>query len=237
MKVRTFIFLIVLVTYIIPCGAANPVHPILEDGKSWIWETIDPHLSEEDMSIYNITVCGDTVVENIDCRRLCMTYVNRNNKKSYIAAYEDGGRLYVFSEDKKIFIEMLDLSLQVGDLVNDWSVIREDIVNVNGTACRRLVIGADSNEVAIWVESIGSNIDIWMVPIEMPIGVYMRMVECRLNGTVIFTNDDFNSTTSITPVINESPTDSTITYDLSGRKVEYPNPGTIYISGGKLVTK
>lgn len=220
------------------CCAINPCHPILEEGKSWIWEIIDPHDSVEDIAVYSVTVCGDTVVDNTDCRRLCKSFINRDYRDSYIAAYEDDGKLYVFSYDEKRFIEILDFSLKTGDPVIDWSVIREDAVDVEGESCRRLFIGDDNNEIAIWVEGIGSNTDIWLSPVTKPIGVYMRMLECRLNDKVIFSQDDFRgTTTSIMPVIYETNTDNYVIYDLHGRKTKSPNPGTIYISSGKLFVK
>lgn len=236
MKITPFILSAAIGVSAIVCSATRPVHPILEDGKSWTWEIIDPHDTGEDMAVYNVTVCGDTIVDNIDCRRLCKSFVNRDYRDTYIAVYEDAGSLYVFSEDEKRFKKMLDLSLQTGDQVIDWSVVREDAVDVDGVTCRRLFIGDNGNEIAVWVERIGSNTDMWMSLVDKPIGVSMRMVECQLNGKTVFTQNDFHGTTTGTiQVTNENVTDNTVIYDLSGRQIESLTPGQIYISGGKLI--
>ena len=238
MKANTFILSAAIGASAIVCSATNPVHQILEDGKSWTWEIIDPHDTGEDMAVYNVTVCGDTIVDNIDCRRLCKSFVNRDYRDSYIAAYEEEGKLYVFSEGEKNFIEILNLNLHTGDPVIDWSVVREDAVDVDGVTCRRLFIGDAGNEIAVWVERVGSNIDMWMSLVDKPIGVYMRMVECQLNGKTIFTQNDFHGTTTGTiQVTNENVTDNSVIYDLSGRQIESPTPGSIYISGGKLIVR
>ena len=66
----------------------------------------------------------------------------------------------------------------------------------------------------------------------------MRMVECQLNGKTIFTQNDFLGTTTGTiQVTNENVTDNSVIYDLSGRQIESPTPGSIYISGGKLIVR
>jgi|GEM_PF-1467178 len=221
---------------------------LLTDGK--VWHCVDAWL-EEGSKIernFSITVCGDTTVENRHCKKLCMVYEDSPLEKKYFPMYEEGTRIYDFVPDtlqygKQQLRLLLDFGLKVGDKAFRWDddreVIREDVISVKGHTYKRLTINTKdkSGEDIYWVESIGASNDFFITMIEKPTGysLYKNMVSCYdKNGVCLFEREDFSTAGAAGVAVVESGTkhSSSKIYDLTGKRVDNPRKGEIYIKDG-----
>lgn len=218
--------------------------PILVDGRSWVWEQRNLHESQKEPYVFIIEVCGDTIVNNVKCKKLRRSSISEDNNPYYMAAYEKDKHLYYHTQD---FIEMHDFNLKQGDeleykVENDvensgFKVIKEDTVEAHGTIRRRLGFGYNSEVSFYWVEGIGAHSDSWITLIPMVPGNCLRMVECRDGDKIIFTYDDFFMSTAgvMNTVCDKQSQKAREMYDLSGKPVTSPRSGNIYIIDRKPI--
>ena len=99
-----------------------------------------------------------------------------------------------------------------------------DIDNANGV-----------DVVASWVEGVGAP-DARSWATHMPADYDLRMIECRQDGEVIFTAEDFTHQSGIREV-NADGAKRAGTYDLQGRRVDHPTRGLYIINGKKTLLK
>ena len=99
-----------------------------------------------------------------------------------------------------------------------------DIDNANGV-----------DVVASWVEGVGAP-DARSWATQMPEGYDLRMIDCRQDGEVIFTAEDFTHQSGIREV-NADAAKLTGAYDLQGRRVDHPTRGLYIINGKKTLLK
>lgn len=120
-----------------------------------------------------------------------------------------------------------------------------DTIEVNGIKRRRVRFdGAFAYNIkkepteCIWVEGIGSNApDMLNFPIVVPTTPMSDKIftECYKDGKCIFTEADFHAPalTELREIeASDKAADGTL-YDLSGRRVDQPRRGQIYVSNGR----
>jgi len=181
-----------------------------------------------------------------------------------ITAYDYGSRVYELSgynkDEQKLSVSpLMDFALIEGNVQercpaghynevlgkeHNLSVKEINTLTVNGVERKEIVLtsnaGPDGTPVC-WVEGIGSSADVWISlqpdadGQEYPAG-NARMIECRQDGEVIFTADDFTykyehaSIRELTA--GSAPADGAL-YDLLGRRILRPAKGQIYLQSGR----
>lgn len=233
---------LVFVFVCISIASAKEYQPMLTDGKAWKWEIKN---SMHGDYTYIIAVNGDTIVRGQACKKI---YYGKASDPSDVesladrctAAYEEDGKVYVDTYGDR-FTKILDFSMQVGDSLynKNLTLTNDDYVEVNGKKVRRLKFKWYDWDTSsfVWVEGIGTNKDEIFVQLSFPTNGYQgaRMLECYDNGKLIYTADDFLKdwdTDGITLHTTEKTTDGA-TYDITGKPINAPHKGDIYIKEGK----
>lgn len=230
MRTRLFSIALLAAVSIIPTEAQT----LLEDGKTWhmverMYYSDD--LQETDRP-YTITVCGDTAVGEVQCKRLAKTYQDGLEQSTFFAALEQDGRLYIVNEDSHRAI--FDINLSVGDADGiEGSVKAIDYITVNGIRRKRLTMERWGH-LQYLVEGIGLSDDWRREPIANSYYNVLQSVE--QNGTTIFTVKDFEAgTTSVKQVKDSSDHQHQPACDLSGNPVSNNTHGKIIIRDGKKI--
>ena len=175
--------------------------------------------------------------------------VYEHGEEHYASEEIDGEWVDIYQPDYKV----IDMSYRAGR--NDWNyswgrtVESEDTIRVNGIERRRLTFASGDeyrkgNE--YWVDGIGPNRISWAyagypLPTCMDAFNYAYFTEIHDNGELVFTAKDFevapikSTTAGIGAVANEEADVNGSLYDLSGRRVQKPVCGGIYVCGGKKV--
>lgn len=191
---------------------------------------------------YTISVGEKTVVDGRDCRRLSIVYdeTGDNMFREDLVAYEEGGKVYVHNFPEADPTEdgwhlMLDFTVHKGDVATDYGskVVEEDSVEVGGQIYRRLSCGN-----FYWVEGVGPNTDCWACNTYIITMMQTHeMLECYDNGKLIFSKADFtkeaykNSDNGVESIEVKQDAKGK-TYDLSGRRINTPRKGEVYIQDG-----
>ncbi|MBD5327130.1 MAG: hypothetical protein HDR99_01465, partial [Bacteroides sp.] len=71
---------------------------------------------------------------------------------------------------------------------------------------------------------------------EMPADYDLRMIDCRQDGEVIFTAEDFTHQSGIREVSADGAKRAGA-YDLQGRQIDHPTRGLYIINGKKTLLK
>ena len=202
-------------------------------------------MTEEYETDYSLSVVGDTIVEGLECKK--MKKVTDAAGEAYINdttfVFYENNVGQVFIVEGKYLTCVMDFDYLEGEWVFDMidefpafsmkPFLKEiDKVSVNGVErkrykfdCKYIVEGIGCSRYIFWAENNDWDESQTEVTLE---SVYE-------NGECIFTKEDFMAP----PSANESvtaetvrPADDTI-YDLMGRRVVKPQPGTIYIRNGQ----
>ena len=180
--------------------------PVLSEGKSWEVATVKTDSPSDTTGIYDIYVAGDTLVNDITCKKIAI--VPKDNQKSSMTAvaYEENGKVWKITEDGTKEL-LFDMGLDVNDSFDAGYVIKSDIITLNGVSRKRLVIdsGADCDDYLFYVvEGIGISSDKWV----FNFGVgneneYAVMLSCKENGETVFTAEDFKMKNEYVPLVRE----------------------------------
>lgn len=213
---------------------------------------------------YDIAVCGDTIVDGIACKLLESCPVDEPANKTRLVGYEGNGRVYnVIPRDdaaatgsRATFLPLMDFTFFCHEDIAEYSSAdngayigpKEDVVvrNVNikeidGGNRREIVI--DNTEGTIcWIEGVGANFSgntTWLTAFPLLSNgksTITYMIECRQDGQVIFTADDFTHKYEHASIreltAGSTPADGAL-HDLLGRRVAKPAAGSIYIKDGR----
>ena len=122
-------------------------------------------------------------------------------------------------------------------LVGDGMVvIVDDSILVRGSTYRRLKLKKPNRSTGMtWVEGIGFDKFEPLDHVSSYFSDFTWVMSVWDNGECVFTEDDFNAPAITSGVITaeaERPADNRI-YDLMGREIHDPQPGTVYIRNGK----
>ncbi len=242
--IKTAFFFITLC--FISSMAQTTYKPILSNGKIWEAATInryhnEPNEPNDTTGRFRVTVIGDTIVNDINCKKIEIVMIGSRLELATAIAREENGKVWRINEDGSQTL-LLDMSLTIGDQVDAGYVIAEDVICVNGTQRKRLLIdsGVDSSgEDYLYyiVEGIGINKDKWIIDGGLGIAndnEYCSMTSCIEDGKVIFTSSDFGIPYSSISTVKTDSSNEAI-YDLFGRKVTTPSKGSIYIKANKKI--
>lgn len=212
----------------------NTYKPLLTDGKSWKWETHHEMWNKDTYA--TITVCGDSIVGGKKCKKLLFGDIS-DEDSYYKVAYEDDGAVYTYYDNK--FVKVLDFNMQIGDVTDGghYKVVDKDVVDLEGETVRRIKLQLNdwSDKYIVWTEGVGPNTNYYYTALAIVDGTSQRMIECRDNGKLIYSADDFMQgwgTNGIAaPAVGKASHGTT--YDLSGRATTTTKRGEVYISDGK----
>ena len=105
----------------LPCKSQT-----LSDGK--VWNFVQRMYEHEDIErAYTVTVCGDSIANELLCKKLVKVYHDTPNIQTAYAVFEKDSKVYgVYGEQTKL---LLDFCLGVGDKANEvGSVISVDYI-------------------------------------------------------------------------------------------------------------
>ncbi len=185
--------------------------PVLSEGKSWevttiSWDYENFPNSNDTTGYYAVSVCGDTIVNNLTCKKI--EIVPKGNQKSSktAVAYEKDGKVWNVNSNGEMVL-IFDIGLHQYDEVDAGYVVKEDYISVNGFNRKRLLIdsGIDSDDYSYYVvEGIGISSDKWVS--KLGIGnenEYTIMLSCSENGEIVFTKEDFSKQDDYVPLVRE----------------------------------
>ena len=185
--------------------------PVLSEGKSWevttiSWDYENFPNSNDTTGYYAVSVCGDTIVNNLTCKKI--EIVPKGNQKSSktAVAYEKDGKVWNVNSNGEMVL-IFDIGLHQYDEVDAGYVVKEDYISVNGFNRKRLLIdsGIDSYDYCYYVvEGIGISSDKWVS--NLVVGnenEYTIMLSCSENGEIVFTKEDFSKQDDYVPLVRE----------------------------------
>ena len=221
---------------------ADSYKPMLTNGKEWKCRDVNVMMGNHD---FTVTVCGDSIVDGLVCKKLLYKYEEGSGYADrYEAAYEENGKVYLCDEmgKREKFILLLDFTISEGDKVaSGMEAVDEDVATVDGQQVRRLKFDSSAADgiTTIWVEGVGASVNRFCTTMEWPTNGYVGsyMLECRDNGRLIYTAEDFqkgwlvNGITTTEAVSNRT----SATWDLSGRRIKTHNIKEVYIKDGKKI--
>ncbi|MDE6512665.1 MAG: leucine-rich repeat domain-containing protein [Muribaculaceae bacterium] len=217
---------------------------IITPGKSWTMARGSETLT--------FTVDRDTLVRDVPCRVIACS-----DGKEYIAT-EESGMVYAFSDrfgeadpdynafpiagsgeiDQRIYrVNGAECAYMEYGL---WMIDNAVDLNVNGRPFKEYLIAENNdnsgNVVASWVDGVGApDSKSWAVVMPEDFQT-LRMIDCRQDGEVIFTAEDFTYQSSISEISADAAARQGV-YDLQGRRVTTPTRGLYIIDGKKQLIR
>ena len=217
------------------------LEPILQTGRKWAIETWVP--GEPDYEPYavhsTIEVTGDSIMP--DGR---MVKVIGSIYGVTAVGYENDEGVFVKGKPidgvEQEFKEIITFNVNVGENLLPGPVSRiENVTFLNHT---RKVVFFDYTRYdypVYWIEGIGSPACQYMESSRypQPPGVHKRITECWQEDELIYSMEAFNVANSIRETKDATQIAKAHVYDLFGREIADPQPGTVYIRNGrKFVT-
>ena len=188
-------------------AASQPTFiPILSEGKSWQVAAYndDPN---DIIKVYSVSVGGDTIVNNLTCKKIDVVPKDSHMATASPVAYEENGKVWKVEENGQMVL-IFDVGLHLNEQFNGVAhVVGEDFVCVNGVSRKRLTIdsGCDCvNYMYYVVEGVGISLDECVMYLGVGNGSHpCRMVSCSENGETIFTYEDFSKQDDYVPLVRE----------------------------------
>ena len=230
---RTFFYLLVLFAVSLSANAEEESKRLLVDGRVWKMMNVTKEYYPDkgwcsDTTFYSVQVKGEVEFEGKKVSYIDLGY------NDFLYMYEDNTGVYRYNSYegwRKVF----DFNLKIGEkdpfLGEGFSVDVIDMIEVDGIAYKRWIIGKD-----IVVEGVGSlndglRLSDWFTP-----SVKTCLYAVYDSDKCIFTKADFTkeATGIRDPKIKVEPTGKTL-YNLSGRRLNTVPRKGIYIKDGKKV--
>lgn len=179
--------------------------PYYELGKSWVYKSWSPYLSDEDAVYIKITVVRDTVVDNRHAFILMNENMYVKEKPTYSIGAEENGSVCAYSEEQKKFYPVFDFGLDTGSVIDisffdGFEEIKAgaaqvtNIRNINIEKNERKVLTLqsypDKGAKHYWMEGIGSFDDFPMRLTEKPVGYIETLMECYLGDECLYKKDN-----------------------------------------------
>ena len=249
---KRFYRLIAIIIFAVAAGSGmisladngNPaLEPIYQTGRSWIWIFSDPddEFIEDSWAYYfKERVVGDSIMP--DGR--IVKVIERGDEITYLA-YENEEGVFIkkletneFPYEEPNFIKRMTFNVEVGDKY-PWSTVTaiENLTFLNHTR-KTVFFSVSSDEQSVcWIEGIGCPTFFHIIepmPIVLPTGGWsLRLYECWQDDELIYSEAAFKEATSMKEIVDGQEADNSHVYDLFGRKIADPQPGTVYIRNGK----
>ena len=201
-KIMLFLLLLMLMGITGVQAQESEYLPVLTEGKLWEVATINRDYPTDTTSFYNITVAGDTLVNNYMCKKIMIVPKYNQGDVMTAIAYEENGKVCTVTKNGDMEL-LFDIGFHLYDLVDMGYVAEEDVICVNGINRKRLLIdsGIDCEDYTYYVvEGIGISTDKFILTAGSSIGnenEYAIMLSCSENGETIFTYKDFKITPTI----------------------------------------
>ena len=200
--------------------------PVLSEGKSWQVATYndDPN---DIIKVYSVSVGGDTIVNNLTCKKIDVVPKDSHMATASPVAYEENGKVWKVEENGQMVL-IFDVGLHLNEQFNGVAhVVGEDVISVNGVSRKRLLIdsGCDCvNYMYYVVEGVGISLDECVMYLGVGNGSHpCRMVSCSENGETIFTYNDFYKKKEYVPLVREGVVWEYVGY-YQEDEMEYDNP-------------
>ena len=224
--------------------------PLLEEGKRWnyIFDFAWAGAPKEYNYYYSYFVNGDTVINNITCKKI---YMEKDGSVTYKAAmYEDGQKVYCFNNNSTDSELLYDFGLCRYDKMpvekENVEVLckytkQSEYEGVNRKEIYWIMIDSYMSEdyvermmsldndiyLSEWIEGIGSTQDLFFtLPYD---GNYSHMISCEQNGKTLYQDSYY---TGIIDIRTNSNVSSQI-FDFSGRRLNSIPEKGMYIKGGR----
>ena len=221
--------------------------PVLTEGKVWNCLYKDLSLSGNDPIKFQISVAGNAVVDNKNCKKLLFHYPGGERKDYTVNAYEEGKKLYAYYYDGgEAPTLLIDFNLKKGDERQDdeqwYKVLDVDSVTTGDNVKRlRLKIdgGSNTEKCTYWIEGVGATEDNWVTQVPRPTNGETKMLEsCYDNGVCIFQNDKLPDymKSGITSIRTTKAMDGK-EYNLSGCAISGNRHAGVVIKNGKKILK
>ena len=183
--------------------------PVLSEGKSWevarlSHNPVDGKGTMDTINTYTLSVCGDTIINNLTCKKVLIVSEDSQESSKTAVAYEENGKVWNVREDGEMEL-LFDIGLHPYESFFDGYVLAEDFVRVNGVSRKRLNITVDYDDVNsdyYVVEGVGVNNNFLLRGHTGDIGPCV-MLSCSENGEIIFTKDDFTKDDDYVPLVRE----------------------------------
>ena len=222
-----------IITAIIVAASFNSsaAQELLTDGKVWncVQRMYNDQTAEYDRP-FTITVVGDTIIGDMECKRLEQFWNDDTATLSHFAALERDARVYLVIDEEQR--EFLNFNLSVGDIDGyAGQVVSVDEVVVNGVSRKRITIDRDGH-LQYLVEGIGLSDDYLRYYEQNSFyNVVLSVIE---GGTCVFAARDFKSdTTHIHSADASSENFSGLSFDLLGRPIIDRTKKAVVIKNGK----
>ena len=212
---RILFFLVIAISC--PCRAQTQYMPFVEDGKVWTMKCDNSDRPWASDYVFSYYLEGDTVIDGKECKKLYSFNAGNNNSTAYISAlYEIDGKVYFIPANKEGSYMLYDFSVPVNETTSineflhphDWPPFtmknyERRPVNLMGTERSCLLVKSVTHEGGFntgwWIEGIGSEngpLDTWSFGAH---GKRTFLLECAVNGKVIFSNSDFSTSIKSAP--------------------------------------
>ncbi len=230
-------------------GAVIANAELFTPGKSWLFKSWNIHEPGSEY-YYKEYVDGDTIIDGITATRLRCESLDSEGGTWYRAALEDDGKVFrLYGEDGEKVL-LMDFNVTVGekmDVVLDGDMVEPILegyytvgeileMEIEGISRRVIAFGtAPDYRDHYWIEGIGSPDNAYLTWFASHIGDLCEMVECYEDGKCIFSKERFDQLVSGVEERIVSPSEEVRLYDLSGRPVQTPRKGEVYIKGSEKV--
>ena len=218
-------------------------HRMLVNGRTWNYMSVYFISPVPDTVYHSVTIEGPVEFDGKQCYR-----IGKDTNKYF---YEEGDKVYTYKlvyespidPGKLGWKEEFNFGIEPGYKVTYSDdeitiIIKEcksvDAIIVNGVERRRLDFGDD-----IWVEGIGSSKSGIYADWGVSIGTFMgsKLLSVYDGEECIFTAADFTTkgTVGIKSSVTASRMNSSVYYDLQGRRLAQPPTKGLYIRDGQKV--
>ena len=240
--------ILMIITFAVTAGLWNisfadngdhKLDPILQTGRKWIYKHWIKGMPDRyPFTTYTtVEITGDSIMP--DGR---MVKVAICNDKLLAVGYENDEGIFMKPEplegETLEFRKVISFEVNVGDKFYPGEVISiENVTFLNHT--RKVIFFNFNNN--CWIEGIGSPTEVFMEPGMGPIITgemtiieeINTLIECWQDDELIYSEAAFKEATSMKEIVDGQEADNSHVYDLFGRKIADPQPGTVYIRNGK----
>lgn len=234
--------------------------PILEVGKTWIYENYSLEGGEmvQTGQKTGMRVQGKSMEDGREVWDLAFIQIPDGEVlgRTWPAYEEEGILWWNFFGEHGGYAPVVDFNVEVGDYLeyedfspetwifheNDFDypdyvphVIEKTFHEIGGV--ERCVVKIQKlSRLDYWIEGIGFTSEYILAPFVVETGTQMHMIlsECWSDDKCIFNRSILDEWNGISKINDELPKD-TYLYDLYGRKVDFPTKGSIYIRNGKKI--
>lgn len=222
---------------------------LLTEGKWWKYERVtdgNPN-NPQPGPVFTLRVAGDTLVGDRLCKRLAIAAEKTPDKVTYMAAYEEGKKVYRTDEQGSPRLLMdFDLSENLVTGNPDYPPVSSasaDSILVHGTKRRRLVVDPGVHSMPerkfyYVVEGIGVSWTRFLYPWMPEPFRDVRMIACYEGETCVFEAADFKGPgTGLRTAAALRRTSPEEGYDLSGRRLPHPRRRGVCVEQGRKVVR